>query len=288
MSNAPQNQNTTPKPTITDADVAAYRKEGYLIVRNVFVTSELNDLKNACDDLQRQGSEYEQDTFAGTAFFNVFRDANPFATDIEKIAAVPGKIRRVTYPYAVSPTLNEYRTHRKLLGCVTPILGPDVKQIVNQVNFHFPRSSAGWGWHQDYRFRKAGIPDITKNFVQTIIALDLCNKNTGGLRLIPRSHQLGDLKLDLNNEKAETFFDASTAITPELQPGDVILFNSHVIHGSQANASDNIRRVYINGFAHGTSTVGMPVVVGGNIVSEVSGKMEYEGDRETLPKASKY
>lgn len=288
MSHSPQNQSKTPKPTITDAEVASYRQEGYLIVRNVFTPTELIDLRNACDDLQRQGSNFEQDTFSGSAFFNVFRDANPFASNIENIAVVPGKIRRVTYPYAVSPTLNEYRTHKKLLGCVTPILGPDVKQIVNQVNFHFPRSSAGWGWHQDYRFRKAGIADMTKNFVQTIIALDICNLSTGGLRLVPRSHELGDLKLDLNNEKAETYFDVSKSITPELQPGDVILFNSHVIHGSQANVSNSLRRVYINGFAHGSAGIGMPVVVAGNIVSEVSGKMEYEGDRESLPKASKY
>lgn len=288
MSNKPQNQSKTPKPAITDAEVAIYRKEGYLIVRSVFSISELNDLKNACDDLQRLGSGFDQDTFSGKAFFNVFRDANPFASNIETVAAVPGKIRRVTYPYDISSTLNEYRTHTKLLGCVTPILGPDVNQIVNQVNFHYPKSTAGWGWHQDYRFRKAGIADITKNFVQTITALDLCNLQTGGLRLVPRSHELGDLKLDLNNEKAETYFDVSKSITPVLEPGDVILFNSHMIHGSQANRAANIRRVYINGYARAAAAVGMPVVVAGNIVSDRTGRMEYEDDKETLPKASKY
>ncbi len=277
-----------PEPIISNDDVLFYRQEGYLIVRNVLSPADVSQLKLACDELQELGATFEADAFLGKAFFNVFRDANPFAANIEAVAAVRGRIRRVTYPYAVSKILNSYRVHQRLLGSVTPILGESVNQIVNQVNFHFPKSSSGWGWHQDYRFRKPGIPTIQQNFVQTITAIDLCNIETGGLRLIPRSHELGDLKLDVDNENAETFFDAKKSITPVLQPGDTILFNSHTIHGSQANRSENIRRVYINGFALGTSTIGMPVVRNGQIIPEVAGKMEYEDDRESLPKASKY
>jgi phytanoyl-CoA hydroxylase len=277
-----------PDPTISNDDVAFYRQEGYLIVRNVLSASDIGQLKIACDELQEFGAAFEADSFRDRAFFNVFRDANPFAANIEAVATVPGRIRRVTYPYAVSKILNAYRVHERILGCVSPILGDSINQIVNQVNFHFPKSSSGWGWHQDYRFRKPGIPTIQRNFVQTIVAIDVCNTETGGLRLIPRSHELGDLKLDVNNESAETFFDVKKSITPELQPGDAILFNSHTIHGSQANRSNNIRRVYINGFAVGASTIGMPVVRNGQIIPEVAGKMEYEDDRDSLPKASKY
>jgi ectoine hydroxylase-related dioxygenase (phytanoyl-CoA dioxygenase family) len=188
----------------------------------------------------------------------------------------------------VNAIFDKMRRHPRLLGCVTPIFGGEIKQIVNQVNFHYAGSQSGWGWHQDYRFRKPGIPDIVRNFVQTIIAIDPCNENTGGLRLVPKSHLLGDLKLDVENERAETFFDVKQAITPDLTPGDVILFNSHLIHGSQANRSQNIRRVYINGFACGSATTGMPVVRGGKIVPSNEGVMEYENDPKMLPKASKY
>lgn len=277
-----------PVPLLSEQDVARYRKDGYFVVRGVLNAEELNDLRRGCDELQDLGRSFEQDSFSSYAFFNVFRDANPFAKNVESLPTVPGKIRRVTYPYAVCNILDRYRTHPRLLGCVTPILGQDVRQIVNQVNFHFPKSSAGWGWHQDYRFRKAGIPDIMQNFVQTIIAIDPCNVSTGGLRVVPESHNLGDLKLDVDNERAETYFDAKRAITPELNPGDVILFNSHLIHGSQANVSDHIRRVYINGYACGAATTGAPVVRDGAIIPNIHGKMEYEDDRETLPKASKY
>ena len=203
-----------------------------------------------------------------------------------------------TYPYAHSQILDRYRAHPNLLACAASILGPDLIQIVNQVNFNPPGGGVGWGWHQDYRFRKAGMYDVKDDFVQTLLAIDLCSAETGGLRVIPGSPGLGSLKLDQDNENAETHFDATRAITPVLQPGDVILFNSHMIHGSTANRSTNLRRVYINGFAraaaaslaHGAMPplFGIPVLRSGVPITTRVGMMEYEGDRETLPKASKY
>ena len=75
---------------------------------------------------------------------------------------------------------------------------------------------------------------------------------------------------------------------PILAPGDLLLFNSHLIHGSTPNRSTNQRHVYINGYARATATVGMPVLRRGvPIPRKVDGVMEYEGDRDLLPKASK-
>lgn len=273
---------------LTEEQVRRYREEGYAIARGVFNEAEIAEVRAGCDELMRRAIDFQDDTFVGVTFFNIHRNANPFAKDIQNATVIPGQIRRVTYPYAISPTFDRYRSHPRLLSAVAAILGPDLKQIVNQVNFNPPGSGTGWGWHQDYRFRKAGIPSLVDDFVQTIFAIDLCSTFTGGIRLVPKSHELGDLKLDLDNENAESYFDASRAVTPELQPGDVILFNSHVIHGSTANRSTHPRRVYINGYARATATIGMPVMKGGTPISTASGKMEYEGDQEKLPKASKY
>jgi ectoine hydroxylase-related dioxygenase (phytanoyl-CoA dioxygenase family) len=273
---------------LTPDQIAAYRDTGYAVARGVVSPAELAELRAAADQIVAMAKDFADDTFVGVTFFNIFRKADPFAKNIAEAERVPGLIRRVTYPYAVSETLNRYRAHPRLLGVVASLLGPDVKQIVNQLNFNPPHAGTGWGWHQDYRFRKAGIGDLVQDFVQTILAIDLCSTVTGGIRLIPRSHLLGDLKLDVDNENAESYFDAKLAVTPELAPGDVVLFNSHVIHGSTPNKSPHQRRVYINGYARGTSKIGMPVLTGGVPTSRVVGKMEYEGDVETLPKASKY
>lgn len=273
---------------LSAAQIAAYQDEGYAVVRGVFGESELQELRKGCDELVEKAKDFKDDAFVGQTFFNIFRKADPFAKNISQAEIVPGQIRRVTYPYAVSEIFNRYRAHPKLLSVVAALLGDDLKQIVNQVNFNPPRSGTGWGWHQDYRFRKAGIGKLPDGFVQSITAIDLCSTVTGGIRLVPRSHALGDLRLDLDVENAEKQFDAKSAVTPELKPGDVVLFNSHVIHGSTPNQSPHQRRVYINGYARATSQVGMPVMKNGTPTSQIVGRMEYEGDLELLPKASKY
>jgi hypothetical protein len=273
---------------LSPAQISAYRDEGFVIVRGVVGESELAELRRGADELCTLAKGFADDTFVGLTFFNIFRKADPFAKNIREAEVVPGLIRRVTYPYALSEIFNRYRAHPRLLAAVAALLGPDLKQIVNQVNFNPPQSGTGWGWHQDYRFRKAGIPHLVQDFVQTILAIDLCSSVTGGIRLVPKSFRLGDLKLDSDNENAESYFDATQAVSPELHPGDVLLFNSHVIHGSTPNSSPNQRRVYINGYARATATIGMPVLVAGVPTSAKVGKMEYEGDLELLPKASKY
>jgi ectoine hydroxylase-related dioxygenase (phytanoyl-CoA dioxygenase family) len=269
-------------------DIAHYREHGYVVARGVMSADDVATLRRGCDELAAQAREMQNDTFVGTTFFALHRPVNPFAKNANETPPVPGLLRRVTYPYAQSAIFNQYRAHPRLLACVAALLGPDLKQIVNQVNFNPPKSTSGWGWHQDYRFRKAGIGNLVQDFVQTITAIDVCSTLTGGLRVVPGSAKLGDLKLDTNNEQAEDHFDPTKAVTPEMQPGDVVFFNSHVIHGSTANRSDNPRRVYINGYARGTSKIGMPVLVAGKPTTEITGKMEYEGDLELLPKASKY
>lgn len=272
----------------TAAQIAAYHQDGFAVARGVFTAAELAELRQGCDELVEQAKGFQDDAFVGQTFFNIYRKADPFAKNITEAEIVPGQIRRVTYPYAVSAIFNRYRAHPKLLSHVAQLLGDDLKQIVNQVNFNPPKSGTGWGWHQDYRFRKPGIGKLPDGFVQTIAAIDLCSTETGGIRLVPGSARLGDLKLDQDVENAEKFFDATQALTPELKPGDVIFFNSHVIHGSTPNRSPNQRRVYINGYARGTSQIGMPVLTKGKPTHEIAGRMEYEGDLELLPKASKY
>lgn len=273
---------------LNEKDIAHYREHGYVVARQVLSASDISELHQGCDELVAMAKDFKADTFKGVTFFALHRAVNPFAKDANDTPPVPGLLRRVTYPYASSSIFNRYRAHPKLLSCVASLLGPDLKQIVNQVNFNPANSTSGWGWHQDYRFRKAGIGHLVHDFVQTISAIDLCSTVTGGVRVVPGSARLGDLKLDTDNEHAEAHFDATTAVTPELQPGDVIFFNSHVIHGSTANRSDHLRRVYINGYARGTSAIGMPVLQNGQPTTQITGRMEYEGDTDLLPRASKY
>ena len=280
--------NAEPPPTLNAAERARYLTEGYAILRHALATHEVFALRGAFDELEETARSFVQDEFVGVTFFALHRRANPFARTIEAEQPVPGVLRRVTYPYALNQTLEEFRRHPRILAAVRDLIGGDLVQLVNQANFNPPQGGAGWGWHQDYRFRKPGLEQPALNFVQTLVALDPCTLFTGGLRIVPRSHDLGPLALDKENEDAETHFDPSTAITPDLAPGDVIFFSPYLIHGSTPNLSNGARRVYINGYARAGVPFGIPVMAGGEIVPGRQGLMEYEGDQAIIPKASKY
>lgn len=273
---------------LTPTELAHYHREGWVVVRHVLATHEVFALRAACDEIEKAASAFIKDEFLGSSFFALHRRSNPFAKNAEHEPPVPGLLRRVAYPYAVNATLDRFRTHPRLLGAAAQILGDDLVQIVNQVNFNPPGGGAGWGWHQDYRFRKPGMTEPVQQFVQTLTALDLCSPFTGGLRVIPRSHEIGPLALDADNENAERYFDAKTAVQPEMRPGDAIFFNAYVIHGSTPNLSPGPRRVYINGYGLTSLPYGKPVLANGRIVPAAARPMEYEGDRELLPRASKY
>ena len=79
------------------------------------------------------------------------------------------------------------------------------------------------------------------------------------------------------------------AVTPEMQPGDVVLFNPLVIHGSVGNRSTALCRVYINGYGRGSACRhGMPVLVHGCPTDEIAGTMEHEAERYSLSHAARY
>jgi ectoine hydroxylase-related dioxygenase (phytanoyl-CoA dioxygenase family) len=270
-------------------NLAQYHDHGYCIVPEVFDAKDLDILRDASNELTEMARDFKEDHFVKETYFNMFRPCDPFDREIKQKPAVPGIIRRVTYPYAVNKKINQMRHHPKLLSCVAEILGDELVQIVNQVNFNPPNIGTGWGWHQDYRFRRHGIQDLLDNFVQCLTAIDTSSNENGGFRLVPHSHKLGSLTLDLDIAKAESFFDASQAVLPTLQPGDTIFFNAFMIHGSGANRSPHQRRVFINGYARASAAShGNPVLSAGKIVFNAKDNMEFEQDQAKLPLAAKY
>jgi hypothetical protein len=78
------------------------------------------------------------------------------------------------------------------------------------------------------------------------------------MRIVPRSHLRGDLKMD-SSKKAlgaamtddaleEVGHCASEAVDLLLEPGDLALWSPYLVHGSGHNRSDHKRRLYINGY----------------------------------------
>ena len=270
-------------------DLSTYKQQGFCVVRGVFTPAAIKDIAAAFEDLKTQAKDFTDDTFVGPTYFNLHRDCDPFDAKVVEFRPISGELRRVTYPYLVSEVLNKYRVYEPLLRCAEQVLGPNIVQLVNQANFNPPKRGTGWGWHQDYRFRRKGLEDVPRSFVQCLLAVDPCNETNGGLRLVASSDELGPLELDTNPDQFSQLVDQSKIVQPTLHPGDVIMFNPYIIHGSTPNRSENDRRVYINGFASAeVVSHGIPVMKNGIVLPGSTGIMEFEDDPARLPPVVKY
>jgi ectoine hydroxylase-related dioxygenase (phytanoyl-CoA dioxygenase family) len=166
----------------------------------------------------------------------------------------------VQWPSYHQPVLNGVRLDRRFAQLLEPLIGPDLKQIINQVHWKAPGSLGDFAWHQDSRFRQpaSAYRNLGTAYVQTGLAIDPHTPESGCMRFIPRSHLRGELNMDssqlalgtaMNDAAVEAVgLDAGDAIDVLLEPGDLALWNPYLVHGSGKNVSAHKRRLYINGY----------------------------------------
>ena len=136
------------------------------------------------------------------------------------------------------------------LDYVSSVLGPDIILWGGQL-FCKP---AGTGlevpWHQDGQY----WPIRPLATCSLWLAIDDVNVANGCMRVIPGSHQNGELfphrddarkDLVLNQVTEEAYFDEATAKDDELAAGEFSLHDVFLVHGSQPNRSGQRRAGYV-------------------------------------------
>lgn len=232
------------------ADYAAkFRRDGYAVLRGFFDAQEVAEIGAAIDQIHTEGVAHGRSFRHGNLFYNVA--PQPSGEPL---------VRMVQWPSYHQPVLDRVRLDPRFAAMLRPLIGGDVKQIINQLHWKAPGGMGDFAWHQDSRFRKPDecYRNLGTSYVQTGLAIDPHNPQSGGMRFIPRSHLAGDLDLDtdtevLGNAMADDVLEsvglsAADAIDLDLAPGDLALWNPYLVHGSGTNRSDHQRRLYINGY----------------------------------------
>ena len=229
--------------------VADYLRDGYAIVRGVFSEREIETIGAAADQVYAEGVRHGRSFRHGNLFYNVApgADGTPF-------------VRMAQWPSYHQPVLNGVRLDRRIAQIVEPLIGRDLKQIINQIHWKASGAQGDFAWHQDSRFREPAwaYRNLGSSYVQTGLAIDPHSRASGCLRFVPGSQRGGDLGLDgstevLGNEMSDDVLLAAglspaDAIDVVLNPGDLALWNPFLVHGSGPNHSDHRRRLYINGY----------------------------------------
>jgi ectoine hydroxylase-related dioxygenase (phytanoyl-CoA dioxygenase family) len=226
-----------------------YRREGYAIVRGFLSPAEIADIGTAFDQVYAEGAAHGRSFRHGNLFYNITSGADRTPM-----------VRMAQWPSYHQPVLNAVRQDPRFATLFSGWLGGDLKQIINQLHWKAPGSLGDFAWHQDSRFRRPAeaYRHLGASYVQTGLAIDPHNRETGGMRFIPGSHLRGDLGLDtsmdvLGNAMSdavleEAGFSPGSAIDLDLSPGDLALWSPYLVHGSGENRSTHRRRFYINGY----------------------------------------
>lgn len=241
-----------------------YWERGFARVPGVFPAEEVAALSGYFDEILALGAGLKRTTKQGLAEFRVI--------------PIEGKptLKFAKWASSMHAGLDRVRTSPRLLSLVMQVLGPDLKQITNQMHYKNPGDGVSFQMHQDCTFRKpdAAYRDLYGGFLQAAIAVDPATAENGCLQLVPGSHLERKALLtggydgwEANGANGQVLARFPAAVDALMDPGDVLIWNPFTIHGSQPNRSPRSRRVYINGFARARDCDhGVPVTVDGKAI----------------------
>jgi len=236
-------------PTAAQEYLAQYWRDGYAIVRGLFSADEIAKIAEATDQLYAEGVNHSRTFRHGNLFYNVAPGANGAPL-----------VRMVQWPSYLQQLLNRVRLDMRIVELLEPLIGRDLKQIINQVHWKASGSLGDFAWHQDSKSRRpaSAFRNLATSYVQTGLAIDPQTPESGCLRFIPGSHRRGDLQMDcsthslgiaMTDAALETVgLSPSNVIDLLLEPGDLALWSPYLVHGSGTNRSEHKRRFYINGY----------------------------------------
>ena len=227
-----------------------FREQGYAVVRNVFNAAEVAAMAAAFDRIHARA----------TALARSWRDRNTLFR-MGDDPALGRIVRFVQWPAWLDPDLERVRRDPRFLDLLAPLIGRDLKQIINQMHWKPPGAAmAEFGFHQDSRSRRPreAYRQLGDSYIQTGIAIDPHSAANGAMTMVPASHRLGELPFDPGKPSMFESMDpadlARLGVDPQktevldMQPGDVALWHVHTLHGSGPNKSSIDRRFYLNGY----------------------------------------
>lgn len=220
---------TDPMPLDKDEQIAFFRREGFLVLRNTLTQQELDEL-----DLEVERMVRDQATLPRIREgfdLEPQQDATRQTPTFRKI----GGISNLSEPFC------KLMRHPRIMDTLCAVMGPTVELYRDVIMMKPRRVGREKPWHQDSVYWPWNPMDL----ISGMTALDDATPENGCLQVIPRSHlkeiqHYGkELQIDLDEQ-----FQRQTYYVP-LKAGDTLLFHSLLLHASEPNTSELDRRVVI-------------------------------------------
>jgi phytanoyl-CoA hydroxylase len=212
---------------LTTEQIAAYNRDGYLIIKN-FISSE------AVDKLY--GIATSDDTLTKHAF-----DLNDQT----------GKKTKLTLWY--TPGNDAYgllTKSKRIVDSVADLLEGDspICHFHSKLLQKAPKVGGAWEWHQDYGYWYKNEFLFPNQMMSVMVAITDANKANGCIQVIRGSHQMGRIEHGFAGEQVgasqhyvELALKSMDLVYVEIKAGDALFFHSNLLHRSEANLSEKAR-----------------------------------------------
>lgn len=231
---------------LSEAQIAAFRRDGYLMAEGAVTADELAGLRAEMDgwiaeSARRDASFGAENTLDGMPRFDVERGHS----------RSDARLRRVNNPAEIGPAHEGVAFASRMTDMVVDLIGPNVKFHHGKINIKLPRTESRVGYHQDFSY----TPHTNDDVVTALLLVDDMTEANGPLRVVPGSHREGQKTLwhdgTFTGQVAEAAVQAASnrLVTLTGEAGSVCLMHTSLLHGSEPNRSGNRRALYISVYA---------------------------------------
>lgn len=205
----------------------SFAERGYALFPGVLAHERIDDLLANVMSLVREHS--------GRDF------SDPHGSDLVEYFEAHPEVESRVYDAVREPAwLEQFSLHPEIVQPVRSVLGADV-ELLGKIPFRIdlPRSVQELAfWHQDYFYVRGNTSIVT-----AWVPMQATRFIHGALSVMPGSHLLGAVPHDLKIGKRDvpaTVFDREIRMV-EMEKGDLLLFDSLLLHSGNLNMSDCIR-----------------------------------------------
>lgn len=238
---------------LTKDQISFFDANGYLHLKGVLDDRELALLRGAADALAADAESRVENPAYSEQLLKARPDwiEHPDTNYVYAESSDGLRFHRVERMWTKDPIFRQTTMHPIVLEAVCSLLKAPFWPRGGSLVYKMPGHGAAVPWHQDipYYWRRS-LGDAPRPRVETFPSpnfttdfyFDESLGDRGGLWCIPGTHKQGSV--DVDAMVAEHGFHLPGAIPLEAEAGDVLFHHVALVHGSDTNRSDSLRRTF--------------------------------------------
>ena len=249
----------TPPRHLTDAQIAAYHRDGYLAVPRLLDAARMAELRRVTDAfVQRSRAVAKSDAI--------------FDLDPRHTAAAP-VLRRIKNPADHDALYRWVGLESPIVDVVSELLGPSIRFHHSKLNLKGSHVGAPVEVHQDAAF----YPHSNDDVLAVGLLLDDATAENGAMSVLPGSHR-GPIHTHFDaqgrfvgcmRDEDIARLDRRDAVLLALPAGSIHIHHYRLVHWSAPNTSSGDRRLLINSYTAADAVSLVPDMTG----SPLAGKL---------------